>query len=89
MTQGHINERTLVELRQRMLHCPAMIIFMDPDVAGRQARNRLSQEFPQALHAFVPQLQATSPVPSKCACFVVHCLRNTSRCWLPWSSSDG
>ncbi|KAK9864107.1 hypothetical protein WJX84_007049 [Apatococcus fuscideae] len=65
VTQGHINERTLVELRQRMLHCPAMIIFMDPDVAGRQARNRLSQEFPQALHAFVPQLQATSPVPSK------------------------
>ena len=66
--RGVPNERSLLELQERMLAYPAMIVLMDPDVAGRQARNRLAEAFPRALHSFVPQLEATSLHPSRSAC---------------------
>ncbi|KAK9825244.1 hypothetical protein WJX74_002936 [Apatococcus lobatus] len=65
VTSGAINGRTLEQLQKQMQDRAAMIILMDPDVAGRQARNRLSDFFPAALHSFVPQLEATSPIPSR------------------------
>lgn len=64
-TSGAINDRTVEQLQKQMEGYPAMIILMDPDVAGRQARTRLSLSFPAALHSFVPQLEATSPIPSR------------------------
>jgi ribonuclease M5 len=42
-----------------------LIILTDPDVAGRQSRNKLDQQIQGCLHAFVPTPLATAKEASK------------------------
>jgi ribonuclease M5 len=42
-----------------------LILLMDPDVAGRQARRALDDHLPGCLHAFLPSPLATAAAATK------------------------
>lgn len=42
-----------------------IVLLLDPDVAGRQARNDIHREIKDCWHAFVPCLQATAKAATK------------------------
>ena len=58
--QSTVTTRMVQELRAAAAGHAGVVIFTDPDVAGRQARQALERQLPGCYHAFVPAPLATA-----------------------------
>jgi hypothetical protein len=63
----HAANRVVEELRHLREHHGGLVLMLDSDVAGRQARNQLEAALPGCLHAFVPAPLATAVDATGCA----------------------
>ena len=58
VSQGSHLSASLMRQLTESYHNEGLIIFTDPDTPGQKLRQRLSQTFPLAKHAYLPQNQA-------------------------------
>lgn len=56
---------TINDLKQAAANYKRIVLFLDPDVAGRQARNEIDRQIRGCWHAFLPTRVATAAVKKK------------------------